>query len=125
MCEILYQWIISICTVVAFIYGYYSGSFYHTFLGCVAGLLFTALVCIPDWPFYNRAPLKFITPEQPIESGVCGTCACGTVIHGTQCENYPGKKDADKSSPTSPPSTTESSVNEVEMSEGKGKKKQK
>jgi hypothetical protein len=92
----------SVWQLIGFGYGWYVQSFWLTFLWCVGGLVVSSLVCIPDWPFFNRHPLGWQAAEPVVGSGadqqpdtneLCGTCLCGANIHGIHCESHPEKKE--------------------------------
>lgn len=40
--------------------GYVAQSFLYTLYGVLAGCVIAALVTIPDYPFYNRHPVKWL-----------------------------------------------------------------
>ncbi|XP_020572405.1 probable signal peptidase complex subunit 1 [Phalaenopsis equestris] len=46
--------------IVAFVVGYSIGSFQTMLLIYAAGVLLTALVTVPNWPFFNRHPLNWL-----------------------------------------------------------------
>lgn len=99
-CESVYEAILILSAILGYAYGWYQQSFYHTFLICVAGFVIACLVCVPDWPFYNRNPLPFqaacLLPGAKDAEGkvvldtnrYCGTCVCGANVHGIQCESH-------------------------------------
>jgi len=70
LCEQLYQFIIAVFSVVAFVVGYVEQSFRLTFLISCAGLFVAAVVCVPDWPCFNRHPLPW---QEPVEGKEAGT----------------------------------------------------
>ncbi|CAN1295221.1 Signal peptidase complex subunit 1 [Linum perenne] len=47
---------------MAFLTGYIMGSFHTMFLIYGGGLLLTALIALPNWPFFNRHPLRWLDP---------------------------------------------------------------
>lgn len=58
--EGLSQWILLIFAVGGFFAGYLSGSF-KLMMNCFyAGCIMSFLVAVPDWPWFNLAPLKWI-----------------------------------------------------------------
>jgi len=65
--EILYQLIILVFSLLSFIAGYQTQSFSNAFYGWLAGTVLAAVVCIPDWPFFNQFPTKFLDdiPDPP------------------------------------------------------------
>lgn len=51
-----------IFAILAFTVGYTIGSFQAMVLVYAGGALLTALVTVPNWPFFNRHPLKWLDP---------------------------------------------------------------
>jgi len=51
--------------VVSFIAGYSQGDFQLMVQINAAGLLLTALLVLPSWPFFNRHPLPWLPPLNP------------------------------------------------------------
>ncbi|XP_009801810.1 signal peptidase complex subunit 1-like [Nicotiana sylvestris] len=62
--EQLMQILLVSFAVVAFITGYVLGSFQIMLLVYAGGVVFTALVTIPNWPVYNRHPLSWLDPSE-------------------------------------------------------------
>ncbi|KAK4340633.1 hypothetical protein RND71_039134 [Anisodus tanguticus] len=62
--EQLMQILLVSFAVVAFITGYVLGSFQTMLLTYAGGVVFTALVTIPNWPVHNRNPLKWLDPSE-------------------------------------------------------------
>jgi len=101
LCEQLYQIIIALSGVIGFSWGYIQQTFWLTFLWCAGGFVVASLVCVPDWPMYRRHPLawqphQLMPGEKDTDGNVvpdtnkhCGTCACGTSVHGVECESHP------------------------------------
>jgi len=58
----------NVMKVVGVILGYFVQSFQVTLISIVAGLLVATLACLPDWPIYNRHPLKWQPNGAPNES---------------------------------------------------------
>ncbi|PIA51161.1 hypothetical protein AQUCO_01100181v1 [Aquilegia coerulea] len=48
--------------VIAFGIGYTIGSFQMMLLIYAGGVLLTTLITVPNWPFFNRHPLKWLDP---------------------------------------------------------------
>ncbi|KAF3629402.1 putative signal peptidase complex subunit 1 [Capsicum annuum] len=61
--EQLMQILLVSFAVVAFLTGYVLGSFQTMLLTYAGGVVFTALVTIPNWPFFNRNPLNWLDPS--------------------------------------------------------------
>ncbi|XP_020252868.1 probable signal peptidase complex subunit 1 isoform X2 [Asparagus officinalis] len=53
-----------IFSVVSFIVGYTIGSFQMMLFIYAGGVLLTALITIPNWPFFNRHPLNWLDPSE-------------------------------------------------------------
>ncbi|XP_057949559.1 signal peptidase complex subunit 1-like [Malania oleifera] len=49
---------------VAFVTGYAVGSFRLMLLIYAAGVVLTTLITVPNWPFFNRHPLKWLDPVE-------------------------------------------------------------
>nr|XP_027086946.1 probable signal peptidase complex subunit 1 isoform X3 [Coffea arabica] len=64
LAEQLMQIMLVSSAVVAFISGYVLGSFQIMLLIYAAGVLLTSLITVPNWPFLNRHPLKWLDPSE-------------------------------------------------------------
>jgi len=62
--EQLMQIILLIFAVVALATGYVMGSFQLMVLIYAAGVVLTALIIGPNWPFFNRHPLKWLDSSE-------------------------------------------------------------
>ena len=107
-----------------------------TFLFCVGGFILSSIVCIPDWPIYNRHPLHWQPAEKipgtivdgvpvPDTNQVCGACVCGVNVHGVTCESnsdFNKTKSSDPNSPTGVDSPSDN-ADVAEMVEVKGRSK--
>ncbi|EYU42100.1 hypothetical protein MIMGU_mgv1a017104mg [Erythranthe guttata] len=62
--EQLMQLMLVIFAVVAFIAGYVLGSFQTMMLVYTAGVVLTSLITVPNWPFFNRNPMKWLDPNE-------------------------------------------------------------
>lgn len=58
--ELIFQIIIVLFGSVGWIYGYMEQDFMIVFQCWVVGVLISVLLCVPDWPFYNRHPVKWL-----------------------------------------------------------------
>lgn len=88
--------------LLGFVYGYLEQSFWLTFLCCGGGMLLAMLLCVPDWPWFNRHPLAW-QPASLVPGAIdpatgqtvqdsnanCGTCVCGELVHGIKCSSHP------------------------------------
>ncbi|XP_047318268.1 signal peptidase complex subunit 1-like [Impatiens glandulifera] len=64
LAELLMQVLLVSFAVVAFAIGYVQGSFRTMLMTYAYGLGFTTLLTVPNWPFYNRHPLKWLDPSE-------------------------------------------------------------
>ena len=62
--EMLMQVLLVAAAVAAFLVGYALGDFQLMLLIYAGGVALTALVTVPDWPFFNRSPLKWLDPAE-------------------------------------------------------------
>ncbi|KAG2620554.1 probable signal peptidase complex subunit 1 [Panicum virgatum] len=60
LAEMLMQVLLVASAVAAFLAGYVRGDFQLMLLVYAAGVVLTALVTVPNWPFFNRNPLKWL-----------------------------------------------------------------
>mmetsp|Transcript_3223 Transcript_3223/g.4698 ORF Transcript_3223/g.4698 Transcript_3223/m.4698 type:complete len:91 (+) Transcript_3223:118-390(+) len=58
--EQLYYYIVIIFGVIAWFVGYVQQSFLLTVYGWSAGVAISVLLCVPDWPWYRRNPIKWL-----------------------------------------------------------------
>eukprot|EP00898_Chlorokybus_atmophyticus_P008410 jgi/Chlat1/8570/Chrsp82S07962 len=63
MAESLQHYIIMLFTVLSFAAGYVLQSFKQMMAVYATGVIAALLVTVPDWPFFNRHPLKFLPPQ--------------------------------------------------------------
>ncbi|KAL8111645.1 signal peptidase complex subunit 1-like [Apium graveolens] len=64
LAEQLMQIILVAFAVVAFLTGYVLGSFRMMLLIYAGGVVLTTLITVPNWPFFNRHPLKWLDPSE-------------------------------------------------------------
>lgn len=62
LAEELMQILLLVFAVVGFVTGYVTGSFQMMVLVFAGGVVLTTLVTVPNWPFFNRNPLKWLDP---------------------------------------------------------------
>ncbi|GAB4829345.1 hypothetical protein Ancab_019015 [Ancistrocladus abbreviatus] len=62
--EQLMQIMLVAFAAVAFFTGYTFGSFQLMILVYAGGVVLTALIIIPNWPFFNRHPLNWLDPSE-------------------------------------------------------------
>lgn len=60
--EWLAQLLMMITSVISFLIGLYYSSFLLSMYIFIGGVLATGLVCVPDWPWYNRHKMTFLPP---------------------------------------------------------------
>lgn len=58
------QILLLIAAVVAFVVGYTTASFRTMILIYAGGVVLTTLITVPNWPFFNRHPLKWLDPSE-------------------------------------------------------------
>ncbi|KAJ9709833.1 hypothetical protein PVL29_001349 [Vitis rotundifolia] len=64
LAEQLMQTLLLAFAVVAFVAGYWLGSFQMMLLIYAGGVALTTLITVPNWPFFNRHPLKWLDPSE-------------------------------------------------------------
>lgn len=62
--EQLMQIMLVAFALVSLVTGYISGSFQLMLMVYAGGVIFTSLITIPNWPFFNRHPLKWLDPSE-------------------------------------------------------------
>eukprot|EP00545_Synedropsis_sp_CCMP1620_P006234 CAMPEP_0119018340 /NCGR_PEP_ID=MMETSP1176-20130426/19121_1 /TAXON_ID=265551 /ORGANISM="Synedropsis recta cf, Strain CCMP1620" /LENGTH=77 /DNA_ID=CAMNT_0006972313 /DNA_START=75 /DNA_END=308 /DNA_ORIENTATION=+ len=60
LAEILFQWIICSFGAVGWVIGYINQDFYQTFYVWLVAVVISVIICVPDWPFFNRHPVKWL-----------------------------------------------------------------
>ncbi|XP_030946752.1 probable signal peptidase complex subunit 1 [Quercus lobata] len=63
LAEQLMQILLLAFAAVSFGTGYALGSFQMMMLIYAGGVFLTTLVTVPNWPFFNRHPLKWLDPS--------------------------------------------------------------
>ena len=58
--EQIYLVLIPAVGSVAWVFGYVAQDFKTTFYGWLAGLVLAMLICVPDWPIFNRNPTPWL-----------------------------------------------------------------
>lgn len=53
----------------AFLWGYFTQNYSHMLLIFQTGVVFAAVLVVPDWPYFNQKPLRFLDelPSKVIE----------------------------------------------------------
>lgn len=67
ICEILYYILTILFGGIAWIIGYYSHDFQITFHGWCIGMILALILCIPDWPLYNRNKVVWLDEASSVE----------------------------------------------------------
>ncbi|CAL5338158.1 hypothetical protein CsSME_00021634 [Camellia sinensis var. sinensis] len=62
--EHLMQILLVVFAVMAITMGYALGSFQTMLLIYASGVVITTLITVPNWPFFNRNPLKWLDPSE-------------------------------------------------------------
>ncbi|KAK9090134.1 hypothetical protein Sjap_023311 [Stephania japonica] len=62
--EQLMQIMLVAFAVAAFLTGYFLSSFQLMLIVFAAGVVLTTLITVPNWPFFNRHPLKWLDPAE-------------------------------------------------------------
>mmetsp|Transcript_1359 Transcript_1359/g.2203 ORF Transcript_1359/g.2203 Transcript_1359/m.2203 type:complete len:103 (-) Transcript_1359:525-833(-) len=60
LCEYIYSILTILLGAIAWCIGYFQGDFLVTFYGWSIGLGLSLLLCIPDWPMFNRNPVTWL-----------------------------------------------------------------
>ena len=68
LAEKLLVWIIVAVAVLSFLVGYATSDFTLMAKLNGAGLVLAALVVLPDWPWFNRKPLAWLPPLNPVST---------------------------------------------------------
>ena len=62
--ENIYYVLCILCGAIAWVVGFIQGDFSLTVYGWAVGLGLSLLICIPDWPFFNRHPVQWLEEIQ-------------------------------------------------------------
>jgi signal peptidase complex subunit 1 len=60
LCENLFYWMIIIFGAVGWVYGYIEQDFVYVFYAWGVGMILSIIICVPDWPWFNRHPVKWL-----------------------------------------------------------------
>uniref|UniRef100_A0A7S0LJP8 Signal peptidase complex subunit 1 n=1 Tax=Coccolithus braarudii TaxID=221442 RepID=A0A7S0LJP8_9EUKA len=66
-CERTFQLLVLLFGSIGFIVGYVQQDFRSTFLCLAAGGALSAVICLPDWPWWNLYPPKWLPYEEADE----------------------------------------------------------
>ncbi|KAK2985748.1 hypothetical protein RJ640_005448 [Escallonia rubra] len=64
LAEQLMQIMLAAFAAIALVIGYGLGSFKMMLLVYAGGAVLTTLITVPNWPFFNRNPLKWLDPSE-------------------------------------------------------------
>ena len=57
--ERIYQVIIVVTSLIGFVWGYTKEDFKYAFYVWAIGLFASIVICTPDWPMFNKNPIKW------------------------------------------------------------------
>mmetsp|Transcript_21180 Transcript_21180/g.68323 ORF Transcript_21180/g.68323 Transcript_21180/m.68323 type:complete len:105 (+) Transcript_21180:2671-2985(+) len=82
LAEMIYCYLIVVVGAIAWVCGYVAESFKVTFVIWLGGLVVSMLLCVPDWPMFNRNPVEWLKeipakPKAANDDAIAG-CAGGT-----------------------------------------------
>ncbi|GAX23251.1 signal peptidase complex subunit 1 [Fistulifera solaris] len=60
LAELIFYIIILTFGCVGWVIGYFQEDFTVVFQAWLAGVVLSVILCVPDWPFYNRHPIKWL-----------------------------------------------------------------
>lgn len=75
--ELLLYRLLVLFGAIGFVSGYAASSFRLMVLINAGGLALTLLLVVPNWPFFNRNPLKWLPPLNPEETAVSSSSGGG------------------------------------------------
>mmetsp|Transcript_7352 Transcript_7352/g.12185 ORF Transcript_7352/g.12185 Transcript_7352/m.12185 type:complete len:81 (-) Transcript_7352:175-417(-) len=58
--ELLFHIFILTFGGVGWVVGYFAQNFTYVFYAWAFGTAISVVLCVPDWPFYNRHPVKWL-----------------------------------------------------------------
>eukprot|EP01027_Heterolobosea_sp_BB2_P014307 GEZU01020567.1.p1 GENE.GEZU01020567.1~~GEZU01020567.1.p1 ORF type:complete len:113 (-),score=28.71 GEZU01020567.1:188-526(-) len=61
----LLQYIILLAMLAGLVYGYITQDFSNTLYSIVLGTIIAFFITVPDWPFYNRNKLTWLSKVDP------------------------------------------------------------
>ncbi|XWS63844.1 hypothetical protein CRYUN_Cryun06bG0136500 [Craigia yunnanensis] len=64
LAEQIMQIMLLVFAVIASVAGYVLGSFQMMILVYAGGVTLTTLITVPNWPFFNWNPLKWLDPSE-------------------------------------------------------------
>mmetsp|Transcript_38762 Transcript_38762/g.51077 ORF Transcript_38762/g.51077 Transcript_38762/m.51077 type:complete len:102 (+) Transcript_38762:128-433(+) len=60
LAEQIYYYLVIIVGAIAWVVGYVKESFLLTVYGWAGGVALAVLICVPNWPWFNRHPIKWL-----------------------------------------------------------------
>ena len=60
--EQIFYYIVIAFGIVGWIHGYIKQSIYFTVIWWFIGVLISIVLSVPDWPYFNRNPVKWLSP---------------------------------------------------------------
>ena len=68
--ENLFYYIIILFGSIGWIYGYFLQDFTYVFYSWSVGVVISVVLCVPDWPIFNKHPIKWLEniPDRDGES---------------------------------------------------------
>ncbi|GAX26598.1 signal peptidase complex subunit 1 [Fistulifera solaris] len=60
LAELIFYIIILTFGCIGWVIGYFQEDFTVVFQAWLAGVVLSVILCVPDWPFYNRHPIKWL-----------------------------------------------------------------
>ncbi|CAJ1969326.1 unnamed protein product [Cylindrotheca closterium] len=60
LAELIFYWIILSFGAVGWVIGFFRQDFMVVFQFWLVGVAISVVLCVPDWPFYNRHPVKWL-----------------------------------------------------------------
>ena len=64
LAERMYQVILVIAGIIAFLAGYLSGSFDTMSYVFTCGVIVAVILCVPDWNYFNQHPVKWLPIDE-------------------------------------------------------------
>eukprot|EP00934_Nitzschia_sp_Nitz4_P007623 Nitzschia sp. Nitz4//scaffold112_size70979//25676//26000//NITZ4_005899-RA/size70979-augustus-gene-0.82-mRNA-1//1//CDS//3329533256//7613//frame0 len=69
LAELIFYWVILAFGAIGWVIGFVQQDFAIVFKCWLAGVGLSVVLCVPDWPFYNRNPVKWLesVPDRQVE----------------------------------------------------------
>ncbi|KAF3091394.1 hypothetical protein TWF706_009622 [Orbilia oligospora] len=81
LAEQITTYTLTVSAIVGFLAGFVSQNIVYTLYICLAGTALTFLAVVPPWPFYNQAPVRFLSSgSSGRNSGSGGGAVVGTIV---------------------------------------------